>query len=61
MWVIKVHFGDGTWYRGVLNSRVSAQKAKGCLLSNFNELFSKTEIRQRGGATYKIENREAKW
>lgn len=60
MWVIKVMFRNGTWYRGVLDSRVSEQKARKCLLSNFRELFSKPEIRRRGGGVFWIDWRTKK-
>lgn len=54
MWVIKVTFGNGTWYRGVLDSRVEEAMARKVLLSNFSELFNEVEIKRRGGGKYKI-------
>ncbi len=54
MWVIKVTFGNGTWYRGVLDSRVDEAMAKKVLLSNFSELFTEVDIKRRGGGKYRI-------
>lgn len=53
-WIIKVQFKDGTWYRGVLESRVEELTARKILLRNFKELFPDYEIRRRGGGTFKI-------
>lgn len=54
MWVIKVQFGNGTWYRGVLDSRVEEQTARRILIGNFKELFPDYEIKRRGGGTFRI-------
>lgn len=54
MWVIKVQFRNGTWYRGVLDSRVEEQTARKILIGNFKELFPDYEIKRRGGGTFRI-------
>lgn len=54
MWVIKVEFGNGTWYQGVLDSRVEEPMARKVLLRNFKELFPPYEIRKRGKAKFRI-------
>ena len=54
MWVIKVQFENGTWYRGVLDSRVEEQTARKILIGNFKELFPDYEIRRRGGGKFRI-------
>lgn len=55
MWVIRVNFRDGSWYKGVCDrENVSAETAKKRLLLDFKEIHPSEDIRSRGGGLYHI-------
>ncbi len=55
MWVIKVTFKDGSWYRGVCEKkRATPQTVKKRLLMDFKEIHPAEDRRARGGGLYRI-------
>lgn len=55
MWLIKVQFKDGTWYRGICDKdNISQETAKKRLLMDFKEIHQSSDVAQRGGGLYHI-------
>lgn len=55
MWVIRVNFRDGTWYRGMCDkNNITPETAKKRLLMDFKEIHPSEDIRSRGGGLYRI-------
>ena len=55
MWVIKVYFGNGTWYRGICERECYYKStAKKKLLRDFKDNYTPAEIKARGNAKYEV-------
>ena len=55
MWLIRVNFRDGSWYKGVCDrENVSAETAKKRLLLDFKEIHPSADVKERGGGLYRI-------